>query len=220
MDAFRTHKGRAIVMAQDNISTDQIIPSREIKRVSKIGLADGLFANQRYLDAAKGGRMPDPEFVLNQPDGKRASILVAGANFGCGSSREHAVWALKEFGFRVVVAESFGTIFFDNCTANGVLPVILAPKDIETLMQPIAAGYNVQADLEAQCVKADGLSFSFALPDAKRDMLLNGLSPIDVTLADKTLIDAFIARDRGLRGWLYSKSRLNDGAGADRDGCL
>ena len=211
MEKFRTHTGRAVVMAQENISTDQIIPSREMKRVSKIGLGGGLFANQRYLDAAKGGRTPDPDFVLNQPRGNRASILVAGANFGCGSSREHAVWALKEFGFRVIVAESFGTIFFDNCVANGVLPVVLEPGEIEALMEAVLAGGEIVADLEALSVTAGDLTFSFSLPESKREVLLDGLSPIDVTLADKSLIDDFVARDRAARGWLYSIPGNHDG---------
>lgn len=204
MEKFSTHKGRAVVMAQENISTDQIIPSREMKRVSKIGLGGGLFANQRYLDAAKGGRTPDPDFVLERPGGDCASVLVAGANFGCGSSREHAVWALREFGFRVIVAESFGTIFFDNCVANGVLPVVLKPAEIEALMDAVLAGSEVEADLEALSVTAGDLTFSFSLSASKRDVLLDGLSPIDVTLADKALIDDFVARDRVARSWLYS----------------
>lgn len=211
MSEFRKHTGRAVVMAQDNISTDQIIPSREMKRVSKIGLGDGLFANLRYIDAAKGGRTPDPDFVLNQRDGESASVLVAGANFGCGSSREHAVWALKEFGFRVIAAESFGTIFFNNCAANGVLPVVLTPEEVSALMETVLAGSHVKADLEAQRLMAGDLDFSFTLPPAQREMLLKGLSAIDVTLADKPLIDLFVAQDQKLRGWLYKTERPPNG---------
>ena len=208
MKAFRTHRGLAVVMAQDNVNTDQIIPSREMKRVSKVGLSDGLFANIRYTDAATGGRTPDPEFVLNQPEAKGTSILISGANFGCGSSREHAVWALKEFGFRVIVAESFGTIFYDNCIANGVLPITLAAADIQKLAAASAA-HEMTVDLEAQCLRVADIELAFSIPETKRQMLLNGWAPIDVTLQDHAVIDAFVTVDKSRRPWLY-KSRSQE----------
>jgi len=122
MRAFTQHRGVALPLMTENINTDVIIPSREMQRVSKAGLADGLFANIRYTN---GKRQPDTNFLLNQTDYSNASILLLGRNAGCGSSREHAVWALWDYGFRVVIAESFASIFFDNCVANGILPVVL-----------------------------------------------------------------------------------------------
>ena len=192
-------EGRALLILRDNVNTDQIIPSREMKRVSKKGLADGLFANLRYLDAAEGGRTPDPEFVLNQPEAKGANILISGANFGCGSSREHAVWALKDWGFQAVLAESFGSIFRDNCVANGVVPVALdrAPLDV------LAGAARIVVDLKAMEVRADGLISPFSLSDRHADMLRGGLSPVDLTLKHLDDIQAFRAADRDRRPWLY-----------------
>ena len=206
MQKFHTHSGHAIVMDQDNVSTDQIIPSHEMKRVAKTGLADGLFANLRYTDAAEGGRTPDPDFILNQPHAQGTSILIAGANFGCGSSREHAVWALREFGFRVVIAESFGTIFFDNCIANGVLPVPLERPQISRLADN-SSTCEITVDLVAQRLSCGMMEVSFSIPESRRQMLLQGFSPIDVTLKDRDLIEEFIAADADTRPWLYNTGR-------------
>ncbi|QBF33960.1 3-isopropylmalate dehydratase small subunit [Thalassococcus sp. S3] len=202
MEAFRQHQGLAAVMAVDNVNTDQIIPSREMKRVSKKGLADGLFANLRYLDADTGGRTPDPDFLLNQPEAQGATILIGGVNLGCGSSREHAVWALREYGFRALIAASFGSIFRDNCVANGVVPVTLDKAEVAALAEA-AAAHHVTVDLDAMQVRCGDLSFDFKLSDERREMLREGLSPVDVTLKHQSEIDAFRARDRITRAWLY-----------------
>ena len=202
MDPFLTHTGRAIVMAVANVNTDQIIPSREMKRVSKKGLSDGLFANLRYTDSATGGRTPNPDFLLNQSSAHGASTLIAGPNFGCGSSREHAVWALKEYGFRVLIAPGFGSIFRDNCLTNGVLAITL---DEGQIAQLTAASHNteVTANLEDMTLICGACTFPFALPEDKRHMLINGLSPIDVTLQDQDKIEGFRAADQAARSWLY-----------------
>lgn len=190
-------------MVQDNINTDQIIPSREMKRVSKTGLADGLFANLRY---GGGARTPNPDFILNQPPFQRASILLAGQNMGCGSSREHAVWALKDYGFRVVLAVGFASIFRTNCVANGIIPGALRKPALQALAQwvALAPAQNLPAvDLEAQIVSFAGTFAAFEISDTDRKMLMKGLSPIDMTLEYRAQIAAFSDTDRARRPWLY-----------------
>ena len=189
MEVFLTHSGIAAPLLQDNIDTDQIIPSREMKTVSKTGLAAGLFAGQRYIS----GRTPNPDFVLNQPALAGATILLAGKNFGCGSSREHAVWALKDYGFRAVIAESFGEIFYNNCVRNGILCVMLSQEQIVALDQ------RITIDLPAQIIN----EVSFDIPDGDKNMLVNGLDPIALTLQDKREIDAFFKADKTARPWAY-----------------
>jgi len=202
MSGWVRHQGIAVPMREDNISTDAIIPSREMKRVSKIGLADGLFGNLRYVT----GRTPQTKFVLNDPVYASASILLAGRNFGCGSSREHAVWALKDYGFRAIIAESFGAIFLDNCIANGLAPVTLRDEDIADIAAWCAGSpqeRTVTIDLQLMEVVA-GKAYSFQLPQAQRDMLLRGHSLIDVTLQSSAAdIDRFSEQDRQQRPWLY-----------------
>ncbi len=191
----------AAPLVRDNVDTDAIIPSREMKSVSKKGLADGLFAGWRYT--AVGGRDPDPAFVLNQPAYSGARILLGGANFGCGSSREHAAWALAEYGFRAIVATSFNPIFRGNCIRNGIVPVELDAATIEELAQLSEAGAAITVDLEAQVVSAGDRRWSFAIEDEARQMLLAGLDAIDLTLQRAEQIRAFIERDRAARGWAY-----------------
>jgi len=186
---FTTHKGVAAPFIRDNVDTDQIIPSREMKSVSKTGLSEGMFAGQRYLE----GRTPNPDFVLNQDAYKDATILLSGQNFGCGSSREHAVWALKEYGFRAVIAISFGEIFYNNCVRNGILPVQLSGEDIASLDR------KVTIDLQAQTV--DGISFD--IPEGDKAMLIGGLDPIAMTLQHQDDIEAHVARDKASRPWVY-----------------
>lgn len=202
MRAFSTHKGVALPLMIDNLNTDVIIPSREMKRVSKAGLADGLFANIRYAD---GKRQPNPEFLLNRADYAGASVLLLGRNAGCGSSREHAVWALADYGFRVVIAESFASIFHDNCVANGILPVTLPRVALNRMAEWVSDSPKercVAADLEACRVTADKM-YPFEIAPLAHRMLLEGQSPIDLTLEDRPLIDAFTEADRARRGWLY-----------------
>ena len=189
MEPFITHSGIAAPLLHDNIDTDQIIPSREMKTVSKTGLAAGLFAGQRYIN----GRRPNPEFVLNQPAFEGATILLSGKNFGCGSSREHAVWALKDYGFRAVIAESYGEIFYNNCVRNGILCVVLSQGQIAAL------GKEITIDLPAQTINGT----SFEIPDGDKHMLIKGLDPIALTLQDKPEIDAFYSADKIARPWVY-----------------
>ena len=175
-------------MLRDNIDTDQIIPSREMKSVTKTGLSDGLFAGQRYIKE----REINPDFVLNQEFFQGSSILLSGKNFGCGSSREHAVWALKEYGFRAIIAESFGEIFYNNCVRNGLLCVQLSADDIASF------GDIVAINLPKQTVD----KFHFEIPAGDKHMLVNGLDPISLTLQHKDEIDNWFAKDTQLRPWL------------------
>ncbi len=205
MDKFTVHTGVAAALLRSNVDTDAIIPSREMKTVGKTGLAGGLFAGWRYLDAAT--RTPNPEFVLNRPEQRGSSILLSGLNFGCGSSREHAVWALQEYGIRAVIAPSFGAIFAGNCVRNGILPVVLAEAQIAELAESVAADPQqrpLSVDLE-ECTVTDasGRTYAFELAASQREMLLKGLDPIALTLESAPLIEAFQARDRLARPWIY-----------------
>ena len=194
MTPFLTHTGTAARLDADNIDTDQIIPSREMKTVSKRGLGAGLFAAQRYLpDPTAGEPVANPDFVLNRPGYEDATILIAGRNFGCGSSREHAVWALVDYGIRAVIAESFGEIFHSNCIRNGVLPVALAREVIDRLPRALTI------DLPAQTV--DGHPFDIAPGD--KAMLVEGLDTIALTQAHAEWIEAWFSRDRVANGWKY-----------------
>lgn len=196
MTPFTTLVSVAVPLIRDNIDTDAIIPSREMTSVSKTGLADGLFAGWRYTKI--GGRDPVADFVLNDPAYAGAAILIGGANFGCGSSREHAAWALAEYGFRAIVAPSFNPIFRGNCVRNGIVPVELAPEPLAVAAQPLTV------DLEAQTVTAaDGAQWRFAIDAEAKTMLLHGLDAIDLTLLRRTDIAAFRAADSAARPWAY-----------------
>lgn len=209
MKGITRHSGKAVLMLTDNINTDQIIPSREMKSVSKVGLADGLFANLRYLDASTGGRTPDPQFFLNKPTAKGASILIAKSNFGCGSSREHAVWALHEYGFRIIIATSYGSIFFDNCINNGILPIVLDQGTIAQLTDAVNADTELVVDLQHCHLSAEHLKIKFNLNEDKRQMLLEGSNAIDLTLKHKQAIDQFLVHDKTARPWVYDLSAAN-----------
>jgi len=199
MRAFTTLDGIAAPLIRPNVDTDAIIPSREMKGVSKSGLADGLFAGWRYLNERE--RIPDPDFVLNQPAYASASILLGGENFGCGSSREHAVWALAEYGFRALLAPSFAPIFENNCFRNGVLA---ARVSAEFVAHIAASGGAVSIDLPAQAVRAhDGTMTTFDINQEAKEMLVRGLDAIALTLTLSDTIAAFRDRDRGLRPWAY-----------------
>lgn len=190
MTPFTTLTSVVAPLPRDNIDTDAIIPSREMKSTGRTGLADGLFAPWRYSE----GRTPDPAFVLNQPEFAHAQILASGANFGCGSSREHAVWALAEWGIRAVIAESFAPIFRNNCIRNGVLPVILPGPAIDAI-----AGRDVTIDLPAQNVAGH----HFDIDAETKAMLVEGLDAIDLTLKHRDAISAWTAKDRTARPWVY-----------------
>ena len=196
MTPFTTLTSLAVPLIRDNIDTDAIIPSREMKSVSKTGLADGLFAGWRYTEI--GGRVPQPGFVLNDPAYAGAAILLGGVNFGCGSSREHAAWALAEYGFRAVIAPSFNPIFRGNCVRNGIVPIELDSNALAGASQPLTI------DLAAQNVTdAEGNRRSFAIDPEAKAMLMGGLDAIDLTLQRRDTIAKFRAADRARRPWAY-----------------
>lgn len=205
MEPFRKLTAVAAPILRTNIDTDAIIPSREMKSVSKSGLADGLFAGWRYTRI--GGREPNPDFVLNQQAYDGTRILLGGENFGCGSSREHAPWALKDFGIKVVIAESFADIFYNNSFKNGILLVKLDRKTIEDLLDDADMGANARltVDLEKQeIVRPNGEKVSFELDPFLKECLLEGLDDIALTMARAPKIDDFEGDDRSQRPWLYS----------------
>lgn len=204
MEAFKSLTAVAAPIVRANVDTDIIIPSREMKSVSKTGLSAGLFAGWRYV--AIGSREPNPEFVLNRPEYAAARIVLGGENFGCGSSREHAVWALHEYGFRSVIAPSFSPIFFGNCVRNGIVPVRLPlpiVQSIATWVERDPAVNLVTVDLESSVVRAADQSHAFELDPESRDMLLEGLDAIALTLKQRAAIEEFWRRDRLARPWIY-----------------
>jgi 3-isopropylmalate/(R)-2-methylmalate dehydratase small subunit len=189
----------------DGVDTDIIIPSREMRSTGRTGLAGGLFAPWRYMDAA--ARTPDPAFVLNRPAFQGAAILLAGANFGAGSSREHAVWALAEFGIRAILAESFSPIFANNALRNGLLPVALPRPVLDALGAWVAADPQANrptVDLEALDVRWADRTAPFAIHPEARAMLLAGADALDLTLAELPTIRAWQAADREARPWVYA----------------
>jgi 3-isopropylmalate/(R)-2-methylmalate dehydratase small subunit len=193
----------AAPLVRDNINTDVIIPSREMKLVSRRGLADGLFADWRYHTI--GGRDPNPDFVLNDSRYSGAAILVSGANFGCGSSREHAAWALAEYGFRAVIAESFNPIFRANAVLNGIAPVVLPRSAIDALSETLTRNVErVTVDLDTMTITLpDGDELAFSLDNESREMLREGLDTIDLTLRHASEIADFRDRDQAVRPWAY-----------------
>ena len=191
MRAFTVHTGRVAALPRVNVDTDQIIPKQFLKRVERTGFGEFLFFDWRYRPDGS----PDPGFELNRPAARGASVLLAGSNFGCGSSREHAPWALAEYGFRAIVAPSFADIFYSNCCQNGLLPVRLAEAEIAELFRRVDAapeGYELTVDLERQRV-TDGAGFeaTFAIDPYRREMLLRGLDEIGRTLLEEPMITAF-----------------------------
>lgn len=187
-----------------NIDTDQIIPARYMGGPEATGYGRMLFANQRFMG---DDRTPNPEFVLNRPPFDRAHILIADRNFGCGSSRERAPKALREFGIRALIAPSYGGIFFNNCFRNGILPVELPIEQVRAIAKEVETSggtAHVTVDLQTQRVQtASGKTYPFSTPAVLRTMLLEGLDEIDLTLASKREIDEFRARDRLKRPWAY-----------------
>jgi 3-isopropylmalate/(R)-2-methylmalate dehydratase small subunit len=190
---FRVHTGLVAPLDRPNVDTDQIIPKQFLKRVSRTGFGEFLFYDWRYKDDGRA----DETFVLNSPRYKGASILVAGRNFGCGSSREHAPWALAEYGFRAVVAPSFADIFANNCTKNGLLPVALTDEETAEIVRRAEAseGYGLTVDLESRVVRdASGFSASFSLDEFRRRCLLEGLDDIGLTLRHESSISEYESR--------------------------
>jgi len=197
MEKFTVHTGTAVPLRASNVDTDQIIPARYLKRITRHGYEDALFAAWRS----------DPDFILNDPARAGATVLVAGPDFGTGSSREHAVWALHEWGIRAVIAPSFGAIFQGNCVRNGIVPVVLDNPAVESLARQVEsdpARNQVTVDLANLVVVApDGNRHAFSVPDADREMLLEGLDSIAVTLKRDAEILAFRDSDRKRRPWIY-----------------
>ena len=209
MTPFTQHCGVALPLLRDNIDTDAIIPSREMRTVSRSGLAAGLFAPWRYLDP--DARTPNPEFALNQLEHSGASILLAGDNFGCGSSREHAVWALMESGFRAVIAPSFATIFRNNAMRNGLLTVALEQYELDELVAWVSADpvtHTIKLDLETCTIESnpDRDKKVFSVDPTARDMLLEGLDEIGLTEQSIDLVARFEEQDQALRPWVYLSS--------------
>lgn len=193
MDAFHSHTGLVAPLVQRDVDTDQIIPKQFLKRLGRTGFADALFYDWR----ADGQGQPRPDFVLNQPQFAGASILLAGANFGCGSSREHAVWALRDFGFRVVLAPSFADIFASNALANGFLAARIDEATLEALAARAAAGYRLTVDLEASQLRGDdGFSAPIAVDPETRRRLLAGLDDIGLILQHDAAIRRYEATHR------------------------
>jgi 3-isopropylmalate/(R)-2-methylmalate dehydratase small subunit len=192
MKSFTTHTGIVATMDRANVDTDQIIPKQFLKRIERTGFGQFLFFDWRFKDDGS----PDPEFELNRPEVAGASILVARRNFGSGSSREHAPWALDDYGIRVVIAPSFADIFYNNCFKNGMLPIVLSEEQVEDLFQRAAktTGYKLTADLERQQLTDDaGLSIAFEIDPFRKHCLLNGLDDIGLTLAHEDKINEYEA---------------------------
>lgn len=208
MDAFVTLDGLVAPLDRANVDTDQIIPKQYLKSIKRTGFGDYLFDAWRFLDQGTMGLTPNErqinrEFALNLPEYQGASILIARDNFGCGSSREHAVWALKEFGFRAVLAPSFADIFFGNCFKNGVLPITLPADVIEGLFAQVTAGLNLSINLQTQTVTDGEQVHSFTIDSALKEKMLKGMDDIDLTLAEANLIRDFEAQHRQRQPWLF-----------------
>ena len=200
MEKFTTLTGIAAPMPLVNIDTDMIIPKQFLKTIQRSGLGKNLFDEMRYTQDGK----EIPDFVLNQPAYRKAEIIVAGDNFGCGSSREHAPWALLDFGIRCVISTSFADIFFNNCFKNGILPVVVPQEVVDHLMEDAKKGANarITVDLAEQTVTAsDGKSFSFEVDAFKKHCLMNGLDDIGLTLEKASAIDSYEAKAATLRPW-------------------
>ena len=212
MKALKVHDGIVAPMDRANVDTDLIIPKQFLKSIKRSGFGPNLFDELRYLDEGQPGqdcstRPLNPEFPLNFPRYAGASILLARENFGCGSSREHAPWALEDFGFRVIIAPSFADIFYNNCFKNGVLPVVLDAVTVDSLFARLYAteGFRLRVDLErCEVATADGETHAFAVDAYRRQCLLEGLDDIGVTLKSAPAIEAYEARRAAEAPWLFT----------------
>ena len=210
MDKFTLHTGIVAPMDRENVDTDAIIPKQFLKSIKRTGFGPNLFDEWRYLDKGEPGmdtasRQPNPDFVLNQPRYAGASILLARRNFGCGSSREHAPWAIAQYGFRALIAPSYADIFFNNCFKNGLLPIVQPEEVVSQLFAEVAAapGYRLTIDLERQrIVKPDGSEIAFDVQPFRKYCLLGGLDDIGLTLRHQDDIRAFEARRLAAKPWL------------------
>jgi len=203
MEPFKKHTGIVTLLDLPNVDTDQIIPKQFLKRIERTGFGQFLFYDWRFID----GKKPNPEFEMNDERYRGASILVARANFGCGSSREHAPWALLDYGFRCLLAPSFADIFYNNCFKNGILPIKLPQSEVDKLMDDAERGANaiISIDLEKQEIRGpDGGCIKFELDAFRKHCLLNGLDDIGLTLEKTPAIESFEAKNRTSQPWLWS----------------
>jgi 3-isopropylmalate/(R)-2-methylmalate dehydratase small subunit len=213
MNPFRIHKGLVAPMDRENVDTDAIIPKQFLKSIKRSGFGPNLFDGWRYLDTGEPGQDPatrraNPDFVLNQPRYQGASVLLARQNFGCGSSREHAPWALEQYGFRALIAPSYADIFFNNCFKNGLLPIVLPEAQVARLFDEVAAfvGYQLTIDLERQVViQADGKELAFEVEPFRKYCLLGGFDDIGLTLRHADKIRAFEAERLLKKPWLAQR---------------
>lgn len=211
MQKFTVLKGIAAPMDRANVDTDMIIPKQFLKSIKRSGFGPNLFDELRYLDEGKpdqdvAGRPLNPDFVLNQERYQGAQVLLARSNFGCGSSREHAPWALLDYGFRSIIAPSFADIFFNNCFKNGILPIVLSEEQVETLFQECFGNeaYTIEVDLVAQTItSSQGTQYGFEVDSFRKHCLLNGLDDIGLTLEDAEAIEAFEEKWRKQSPWLF-----------------
>jgi 3-isopropylmalate/(R)-2-methylmalate dehydratase small subunit len=210
MKSFTQHKGIVAPLDRPNVDTDAIIPKQFLKSIKRTGFGPNAFDDWRYLD--EGGpdidnakRRINPDFVLNKPPYDRATILLTRENFGCGSSREHAVWALDDFGFRAVIAPSFADIFFNNSFKNGLLPIALDAESVEQLFQRVEAnkGFELSIDLQAQTVTVGDRSYAFEIDDFRKHCLINGLDDISLTLHHADAIKDYEEKRKQQAPWLF-----------------
>ena len=211
MQTFTIHQGLVAPMDRENVDTDAIIPKQFLKSIRKTGFGPNLFDEWRYLDqpgepgVPESARKPNPDFVLNQPRYRGASVLLTRRNFGCGSSREHAPWAIDQYGFRAIIAPSYADIFFNNCFKNGLLPIVLSEPRVDQLFNDVYAfpGYQLTIDLERQViVKPQGEEIPFEVNAFRKYCLINGLDDIGLTLRHKDKIEAFEKERLATKPWL------------------
>lgn len=210
MRKFTTHDGLVVPLDRANVDTDQIIPKQYLKSIKRTGFGDYLFDGWRFNDQADIGVTPNERdinrtFVLNLPVYQGASVLLARQNFGCGSSREHAVWALMEYGIRVVIAPSFADIFYSNCFKNGLLPIVLEEKIIDDFFEKAKSSLHLTVNLANREVLDGGISHGFQLAEAMQQKLLLGMDDIDMTLAERGLIEKFEGQHKSAQPWLFSR---------------
>ena len=216
MNKFTIHQGLVAPIDRENVDTDAIIPKQFLKRISKAGFGDNLFDADRFLDVGEpysklADRKPNPDFVLNQSRYKGASVLLARKNFGCGSSREHAPWAIEQYGFRALIAPSYADIFFNNCFKNGLLPIVLPEATVTKLFDEVKAfpGYQLTIDLDKQVVlKGDGEAIPFEVNAFRKYCLINGFDDIGLTLRQKDKIKAFETERLTTKPWLSNMNTL------------
>ncbi len=212
MEPFRQHLGLVAPLDRANVDTDAIIPKQFLKSITRSGFGPNLFDEWRYLDHGEPGmdnakRAPNPKFVLNEARYQGASVLLARKNFGCGSSREHAPWALQQFGFRAIIAPSFADIFFNNCYKNGLLPIVLSEAEVDHLFNVVLAtpGLKLQIDLSRQVVEVPGSeSYQFEVEDFRKQSLLNGWDEIGLTMRHAEKVRAYEAARANREPWIFS----------------